>query len=475
MTYKRDYDETNPNSIEQYAFKLKGKTFRNIIEDDKYNLTYTSEEGASYDVAKTHENKKNKGNLGQIVEEHFFHYPCNNDSRPDFPEAGVELKVTPYKIGKKDQLSSKERLILTKIDYFKVVEETFENSHLWNKSKDILLVYYLYQKEVKVRLDYQIDYIKLFTPPEQDIKIIEHDFKIITDKIKAGKAHELSEGDTLYLGAATKAASSKDRTGQPYSDEPAKPRAFSYKNSYMTYVLNNYVVPKKKEKLDKIIKDDAVESFEDYVVSKIDEFSGKTQSDLCEQFGINKNPKNLGAILAYHILGVKGNKAEEFQKANIVMKTIRIEKNNTIRENMSFPSFKFKKLVDEKWEDSEFGNYLGETRFLFIVYKYNDKNELVLKGCQFWNMPYNDLNEEVKMVWKRTKNVIKEGLDITIKNGKQYTNLPKQTDNPVCHVRPHAQNAKDTYELPDGRKFTKQSFWLNNSYIKSQLDEKFFE
>lgn len=43
----------------------------------------------------------------------------------------------------------------------------------------------------------------------------------------------------------------------------------------------------------------------------------------------------------------------------------------------------------------------------------------------------------------------------------------------MCHVRPHARNSKDTYELPDGRKYPKQCFWLNNSYILSQLDKKF--
>ena len=77
---------------------------------------------------------------------------------------------------------------------------------MWQKARLILLVYYLYQQEINNRLDYRIDYVKLFAPPEQDIKIIEHDFEVIVEKIRNGKAHELSEGDTLYLGAAPKAA-----------------------------------------------------------------------------------------------------------------------------------------------------------------------------------------------------------------------------------------------------------------------------
>lgn len=140
----------------------------------------------------------------------------------------MELKVTPYKQNKNGKFVAKERLILTMIDYFSVVDEKFEDSHMWQKSSLILLIYYLYKKEIKDRLDYRIGYVKLFAPTEQDIKIIKHDFETIVEKIKAGKAHELSEGDT-YLGAAPKAATSKDRRKQPFSDELAKPRAFAFK------------------------------------------------------------------------------------------------------------------------------------------------------------------------------------------------------------------------------------------------------
>ena len=34
---------------------------------------------------------------------------------------------------------------------------------------------------------------------------------------------------------------------------------------------------------------------------------------------------------------------------------------------MSYPTFKFKELVEEEWEDSAFGNYLRETRFSLIL------------------------------------------------------------------------------------------------------------
>lgn len=466
-----EYDPKSPSSIEAYAKQLIGKSFADVCNEDTVNAVVTINDG--YEEA--HGDRKRKGGLGDLIEERYFHYECNSDSRPDFPEAGVELKVTPYKKNKDGSLSAKERLIITMIDYFKVVEEPFESSHLWNKAKLILLIYYLYQDTIQDRLDYKIKYAQLFTPSEADLMIIKQDYEKIVSKIKAGKAHELSESDTLYLGAATKSSDSSVRRAQPFSDELAKPRAFSFKTSYMTYVLNNYIVPGKKT-YESIIKGDINVDFEEYIKSKIDEYRGYTVSALCQLFDIefDKPPKNLGAIIAYKILGISSNDAEEFVKANIVTKTIRIENSNRIKESMSFPTFKFNELVLENWENSTFGNYLRETRFFFVVYKFNDEHELVLQGSQFWNMPNKDL-EEVKKVWQRTVDVILHGVKIEERDGYRVDNFPAASENRICHVRPHGRNAQDTYPLPDGREYTKQCFWLNNSYIYDQIDEKLKE
>lgn len=463
-----EYDKTDPYSIERYAQQLVGRTFADVCKADAVISSSIIDDNDEYNASA--EDKKQKGSLGTLIEERFFHYPANGDSRPDFFEAGVELKVTPYRINSGKKVA-KERLIITMIDYNEVVNETFETSHLWAKSRRILLIYYLYLKEAESKLDYRIDYARLFTPPEADLAIIKHDYEVIIEKIKAGKAHELSESDTMYLGAATKAATSKNRRSQPFSNIPAKPRAFAFKSSYMTYVLNNYIVGQ-RPKFESIIKDKPVGAFEEYVVGRINEYKDSTIDELCEKFGIEKKSKSIGALIAFRILGVKGNDAEEFEKAGIRVKTIRLEASGRIKESMSFPTFKFKELVKQDWEDSDFRNYLLETRFFFIVYQFNKNGQLFLKGCQFWNIPYNDLEGNVKDVWNETKKVLQEGLKVNRVNGYNENNFPKAANNSVCHVRPHAQNAKDTYELPDGRQYPKQCFWLNNNYILSQLNDE---
>ncbi len=489
--FSNAYDETDPLSIELYSQNLIGKTFADILKESSYNDETLYEDSSNYGI--THENKNRKGGLGELIEERFFHYKCNNDSNPDFDKAGVELKVTPYKVNNNNSLSAKERLIITMIDYFAVVNEEFFESHMWKKSKLILLVYYEYSKEIINRLDYSINYSKLFTPTKDDLEIIKNDYETIINKIKAGKAHELSESDTLYLGAATKSSNSSNRRGQPFSDIPAKPRAFSFKASYMTYILNSFIVPNKTT-YEPIIKNSNVlngTTFKDYILNKINSYIGTSDKNLCELFNrAYNNNKSQWIDLTYSMLGIKSNQAEEFIKANVVVKAIRLEENGSMKENMSFPSFKFKELVNQNWEESDLFTYFNETCFLFVVYR-KEGNHYVLKGSQLWNMPYNDLNDIVYTGWNNIRNIISNGIILTKKRNKAgftvSNNLPKKSDNPIIHIRPHAQKSAyrfkdgstigniyiDANELPDGQWMTTQSFWINNSYILKQLNENF--
>ena len=457
------YDKTSAKSIEEYARLLIGKTFQDVIEADSDGFSNLDDGGFS-----------KKGGLGNLLEERYFHYGSNSDARPDFPEAGVELKTTPYRINSKGEKVAKERLVITMIDYMNVINEAFDESHLWLKARLMLLVYYLYQKEISNRLDYRIDYVSLFTPPEEDLEIIREDYEKIVSKIRNGLAHELSEADTMYLAACTKSSDSSVRRQQPNSDIPAKPRAFSLKSSYMTYVLNNYVIPSSSQasKVDAIVSNGHIVSFDKYVYDKIAEYRGCSIEELCNKFNIPTDTpaKNLGALIAYRILGVKSNSAEEFIKAGIKVKTIRVNSNNTITESMSFPAMSFEKIASEEWEDSDFYQLLTETKFFFVVFKYDENNTLRLLGCKFWNIPGSDL-QEVESVWNKTKRLINGGLVIERVNGKYTSNFPKASENPVSHVRPHARNAEDVDMLPDGRVFPKQCFWLNNSYILSQIQD----
>ena len=189
---------------------------------------------------------------------------------------------------------------------------------------------------------------------------------------------------------------------------------------------------------------------------------------------INPNAKSFHANLTKAILGIELDKEiEEFEKAEIVVRTVRLKENGSPKEAISFSSFKYKQLVEEDWEASDFKAILDH-KFLFIFFQF-DKDELVLRRIQFWNMPYSDV-QEAKKVWAKTKDIVSGGNIVReVENGIRYTNFPNKKFSSVSHVRPHAANALDTYPLPTEDKvtkaiaYTKHCFWLNDDYVRDEI------
>ena len=192
--------------------------------------------------------------------------------------------------------------------------------------------------------------------------------------------------------------------------------------------------------------------------------------------------------MAYKILGIRDERADEFEKANIRVKTVRIEKNKKIRENMSFPPFKFMDLINEDFDNSKLRNYFEETRIFFFVWE-KDGDVYRVKGCKLWHMPYVDLEVVVRKEWEEYKRIIQYGIEFTKivdATGKIsfQNNLPNKSETEIIHVRPHAQKAayqfkngevygnveRDANMLPNGEYMTTQSFWINNDYVLRQLD-----
>ncbi len=417
-----------------------------------------------------------KGAIGTVIEESWFGYTPNSESEPDFPEAGVELKVTPYLRGKKGT-RAKERLVCNIINYMEECDKTFYDSAFWHKCNTMLLMSYEHVAGLPKR-ELWIDKVTLFCFPEEDLAIIEQDWKTIMDKVRSGRAHEISEGDTLYLAACTKGADSSSVRQQPYSAIRAKQRAYSLKSSYMTQVLNKYVFGNVESP--HIIKSAEVlhvQTFEEYIIKKIHPFYGMTQQQLMQHFSVKSTAKSLNEILLACMLGVSGriSHTDEFKKAGMIPKTIRVQGDGSVKESMSFPTFDFIALSKEQsWETSELYNYLAPTKFMFVIFQEKAQGEYALERVMFWNIPDRDL-EHVRRVWERTVQTIREGVTLIPTSKGVHNDLPKQREDSVAHVRPHGINASDKLPLPDGRMMTKQSFWLNNSYIAKQIKENGYD
>jgi DNA mismatch repair protein MutH len=455
-----NYDLTDKKSVVDYAKCLKEKSLRQVC-----------------DSLVSYHNYSGKGNFGQVLEKYYFGYNPNSNSQADFFEIGVELKTSPLKRLKNNEYRAKERMVLNIINYNEVVNQIFENSDFWKKNRSILMIFYEHQQECDI-LDLTIKLVELWNFPAIDLGIIKKDWNFIKKKIVDGKAHELSEGDTFYLGACTKGASASSTRKQPFSEIPAKQRAYSLKQGYINHIIAK-ISAGSTDVYGKLLSDDSNienKTIEQIVIDKFNPYINKTIKEILKflQLKLNFESKNFYANLTKAILGIELDKEiEEFEKAEIIVKTVRLKENNLPKEDISFPTFKYEELLFEDWDNSEFKDIL-EHKFLFVFFQYSN-SELILRKVKFWNMPANDI-EEAKKVWGKTKNLIETGNIVReVKNEKRKTNFPNKSFNAVAHVRPHAQNANDTYQLPvtdlltNLNHYTKHCFWLNNSYVRDEI------
>jgi len=460
---KLPYNPKDKKSVIDYAKLLKGKTLREICDPEILHHNYTG-----------------KGNFGQILEKFYFGYDPNSKSEADFFEIGMELKTSPLKQLRNNEYRSKERLVLNIINYLEVVNQQFENSDFWKKNANILLIFYLHQAGYDI-LDYLIKLVDEWNFPSTDLEIIKKDWELIKQKIAEGKAHELSEGDTFYLGACTKGANASSVRKQPFSDIPAKQRAYSLKQGYVNHIIAS-IAKDASGVYGKLIPSVAVakkQTIEEIVISKFIPYYGKNIEQILKSTGVqlNTKAKSFYANLTKTILGIELDKEiEEFEKAEIIIKTVRLKENNLPKEDISFPNFKYEEIVDEEWDDSNFKDIL-EHKFLFVFFQFENE-QLVLRKVKFWNMPYADILEAEK-VWAKTKDIVSKGHIVReIKGTTRYTNFPSKSFNSVSHVRPHATNAADTYPLPTKDKltkakvYTKHCFWLNNTYVRDEIYKK---
>lgn len=466
---QKEYDIKSAQSIVDYGKKLLGHSLRELHSEAKmFN---------------------GKGGLGTAVEYYHYRYQPNSESRPDFPEAGIELKCTPLRLLADNSMASKERLVLNIINYIEEAQKTFETSSFWSKNKFLLLMFYLHESGVNP-VDMLFKLIRTWRFPIEDLKIIKDDWNKIHKMILEGKADELTEGETFYLAACMKGSKAgEDMREQPFSDKLAQQRAYSLKTSYINkIILDSYLNPnirhqlnishkrlaslEKKYSFESVVKSVRAykrgETFEQLIERRMKPYYGKSVAKIVKKLNVQLNP--FSKDCAYHvcraILGVKSRKIQEFENAGVLLKTIVLEaKRDYIVESMSFPYIRFMNIVNQEWEESEWYDMLT-SKFLFVVFRKSSdriKQNMTLEKVFFWNMPHEDLSVAGEL-WHDTKEKVENG---------DYEHFITSKSHPICHVRPHGTKGQ-TVQTPQGTRVQPKCFWLNNDYIldivKAKLD-----
>ena len=442
---------SNEKEILEFAQKLEGHTVAEM--NSPYALTGSNKH-------------KGKGKFGQYVENEYFGIETNNSPEADFYPIPLELKTTGLKTDKKGNLSPKERMPLSMIDYNQVVNETFDNSHFTAKNSAVLMIWYLYERG-QANSERLIKLADIWECLKEDREQIERDFLYIQNKIKDGKAHELSEGDTLYLGACTKGDKASNLREQPNSPIMARRRAFCFKQPYMRYIWQT-MIDRKKNRSNKNIESFCKpgQSLEEAIAERFHQYIGMRTDELCRIFEVKNHTKSTYSSLAKEILGADHKslvkKFKEFKAADLQIKCMRLNVNGKSCESMSFPAMDYCEIAGQDWEDSDL--YMWLTRkFICPVFQQleDGSDEYYLKSIKVWNMPENDL-EIVEQVWLDTKNKIIAGdYDHFIGSGKRM----------VAHVRPHDRKALYNTPTPQGILQKKKSFWLNDNYINVAILE----
>ena len=85
------YDVTDPLSIEKYAQQLIGKSFLDVVKEAEIN------EDIKVNIIDKYDKSKNKGSLGQLLEEHYFGYKLNSNQQADFMKLVLSLRFLHIK------------------------------------------------------------------------------------------------------------------------------------------------------------------------------------------------------------------------------------------------------------------------------------------------------------------------------------------------------------------------------------------
>lgn len=471
------FDRTSPISIYNYSRHLIGQSLHSLLGDVVI------------------EQKRNgKGSLGQMVEELFFNYDINSNREADFVDAKLELKCTPLLKSKSDNsYRIKERLVCTMIDYFEIVNTTFEDSHLISKCQLMLLLFYLHVSGNQV-YDYKFLFRILWQLPDKDLILIKKDYQTIADKVRRGEAHLLSEGDTLYLGACRKGQKGDKLQKQPNSSIKANKRAFSLKPAYMRYILNHattsgntYFTNFKeidKPQFELVSSEELQENtFEEVITNRFAPYIGKNYIEICNMLGIEpyqaKNKyADISSLIASNIESKRINTSEEFIKSGIVMKTVRLKHNGMPSESMSFKNIDYCEIFDnDDWFESETYEVFTN-RFMFVVFKpvstetitvYNSvtkqfvtEQSYVLDSVFFWTMPAVDL-EVAKSYWENIRQAV-------LTDNITTSSFWSLRDHRKFHVRPKARLKKDKAVNPNGGYCDKYCYWFNAEYVKHIID-----
>lgn len=407
--------------------------------------------------AKQPSSKRTKGGAGSIVER-YFGIAQNSSKDPDFRGAGIELKVAPLVMPGRTAARVKERTSITMIDYDALDRETWASASLRKKMRRILFVYYAWRPSVPLG-ELRVVSTKLWLLPDELLPHLQRDWVAVWTKNHEGRAHEISEGDGVLLGACTKGASRAMRR-QPHSPVPAKSRAWALKprltwSIYSGSTLEDTDLQAGRNRKASRSKDpigDLLQGAQKLVGMTVHQVASR--HDLEPGLG-----KDRVASVIRRALGLRPRRLPSHLEAlGLELKTVPLGPGAEPHEAMSFPAFDPRELAGEEWEDSDLCARL-QNLLLVPVYREVKRSDLLEQRlCKpFRWTPDRDQLRGIRGEWERYRDLMASG---------KAKRLPPESGTNFIHVRPHGRNAADVVEAPGAVQVVRSCFWLNRKFIQ---------
>ncbi|HEY1661399.1 MAG TPA: MutH/Sau3AI family endonuclease [Verrucomicrobiae bacterium] len=466
---KTTFDNQGFGSILTHARKLEGQQLREIaksmLRPELIEL-------------------KGKGAAGQLLHSWFGLKDNDNRAEPDLMSVrfsdgrtgGVEIKAVPLML-KKRGLRIKERCKVTNIDYGQLLDETWSVSRARHKLISVMFIFYRYAGLENWPAS-QVEKIVYWEVETAQVGgTIRLDWQRTWDYVSEGRAHEISEGHGMILGACTtgQGGDSKHVIQPRNTLELARKRAFALKPAFLQTTYEYIISPASFKSISTLSGKTFSADLKAEVLLGFEPLIGKRLEEIANRLKISKQKtKHASALLVRRALGILNDKKRllELEAAGVKPKTIPVrERDLRPCEAMSFPAMRLTEFVEEEWKDSEFRAHL-DCLLLIPTLAVHCKQELWSRrlGRPFFWTPSGDDEAGIANEWEMFKQEIIEGKAAYKRvNGRRISKLTPGSMTKYIHLRPKSRDGTEDDVDPNGRRTQRLCFWLNQSFIQKLL------
>jgi len=178
----------------------------------------------------------------------------------------------------------------------------------------------------------------------------------------------------------------------------------------------------------------------------------------------NKKGKSYHRMILNHALGINANGAlyNQYKESGLNVKVIRRKPNHNVIYAMSFRSYDYMEIINEKWENSIFNKEVS--KLIFLILTLPEDSSPIKDACFDFIMihiPSDNELEIMKNDWSFIVNKIKDGRADELKG----------EEGEIVQTRPKAENSKSRIKAPGGLMEVRKCFFIRTQYLQRILNE----